>query len=146
MDFELARTLEILERTPSTLERLLDGLPDDWVLQNEGPDTWSPYDILGHLAHGERNDWIPRVRMILEHGEGRSFTPFDRFAQFEESKGKSLHQLLAEFAQLRQANLTELHELHLTSADMQKRGTHPAFGPVTLAQLLATWTVHDLSH
>jgi hypothetical protein len=146
MNFELAHTLEILNRTPATLERLLDGLSDDWVLPNEGPDTWSPYDIIGHLIEGEESNWIPRVRTILEHGEEQAFKPFDRFAQFEKSKGKSLHELLEEFARMRQASLSELQRLNLTPADMEKRGQHPAFGPVTLAQVLATWTIHDLSH
>jgi hypothetical protein len=146
MDFELAKALEILERTPAMLERLLDGLSDDWVLRNEGPDSWSPYDVIGHLIEGEESNWMPRAQMILEHGETQAFKPFDRIAQFEKSKGKSLHEMLGEFAQLRRACLAELRRLNLTPADLEKRGTHPAFGAVTLGELLATWAVHDLSH
>lgn len=122
------------------------GLPDDWVTANEGGETWSPFDVIGHLIHGERTDWVPRARIILEHGEARAFDRFDRFAQFEASKGRSLGELLDEFAGLRQQNLRELHGLRLSDADLEKRGRHPELGVVSLRQLLATWVAHDLDH
>jgi hypothetical protein len=125
---------------------LLRGLPDDWVTANEGGETWSPFDVIGHLIHGERTDWVPRARIILEHGEARAFDRFDRFAQFEASKGRSLGELLDEFAGLRQQNLRELHGLRLSDADLEKRGRHPELGVVSLRQLLATWVAHDLDH
>jgi hypothetical protein len=125
---------------------LLRGLPDDWVTANEGGETWSPFDVIGHLIHGERTDWVPRARLILEHGEARAFDRFDRFAQFEASKGRSLGELLDEFAGLRQQNLRELHGLRLSDADLEKRGRHPELGVVSLRQLLATWVAHDLDH
>lgn len=122
------------------------GLPDDWVTANEGGETWSPFDVIGHLIHGERTDWVPRARIILEHGEARAFDRFDRFAQFEASQGRSLGELLDEFAGLRQQNLRELHGLRLSDADLEKRGRHPELGVVSLRQLLATWVAHDLDH
>lgn len=146
MDFQLEQSVEILRRTPSTLDALLRDLPDAWVSNNEGPDSWSPFDIVGHLIHGEETDWIPRARIILEEGEARAFDPFDRFAQFEKSKGKTLTELLSRFAALRAENVMTLTNWRLTPAQLSKRGRHPEFGAVTLEQLLATWTVHDLSH
>jgi hypothetical protein len=146
MDFQLNHAREILGRTPATLRALLGGLPEEWVAANEGPDTWSPFDIMGHLIHGEEADWIPRARIILEHGEDRAFDPFDRFAMFEKSKGKSLGQLLDEFERLRGESLRELEELNLTPEKLGKRGMHPDLGVVTLSQLLSTWVVHDLGH
>ena len=146
MEILLEQALEILERTPGVLNQLVSGLSDDWVMMNEGPETWSPYDIMGHLIQGEESDWIPRAKIILEHGEGRAFEPFDRFAQFEKSKGKTLAELLDRFALLRRRSLEELNELGLTDDLLQKRGLHPDLGTVTLGQLIATWTVHDLSH
>jgi uncharacterized damage-inducible protein DinB len=146
MDFQLDQAKEILGRTPATLNSLLRDLSDDWILSNEGPDTWSPYDVVGHLIHGEEADWIPRARMILEHGETRAFEPFDRFAMFEKSRGKSLSELLARFEQLRGASLQELEAMNLTPETLAKRGKHPEFGAVTLSQLLSTWVVHDLGH
>jgi hypothetical protein len=146
MKFDLARSLELLERTPEALSRLLRDLPEAWTRANEGPDTWSAFDIVGHLIAGERSDWMTRTHTILEHGEARRFTPFDRFSQFETSRGKSMNKLLDEFADLRLNNLVELKDLELSEEDLVKRGTHPDFGPVTLGQLLATWTVHDLNH
>ncbi|HYG78996.1 MAG TPA: DinB family protein, partial [Pyrinomonadaceae bacterium] len=122
MDFQLNHAREILGRTPATLRALLGGLPDEWVVSNEGPDTWSPFDIMGHLIHGEEADWIPRARIILEHGEDRAFHPFDRFAMFEKSRGKSLGQLLDEFERLRGESLRELEELNLTPEKLGKRG------------------------
>ncbi len=146
MDFDLKQAIAVLERTPRTLDALLRGLPQAWLHGTEGPDTWSPYDVVGHLIHGEKTDWIPRARTILEHGEGRPFEKFDRQAQFRESKGRSLEGLLDEFAALRAANLDTLQGWKLTAAKLALRGTHPELGPVTLAQLLATWVAHDLDH
>lgn len=136
----------LLTRTPATLNALLRGLPDMWVLSNEGKDTWSAFDIVGHLNSAERHDWIPRVRTIVESGETRPFDPFDRFAQKRESEGKSLGQLLDDFSRLRSESMAALQALNLQSADLSRRGTHPALGTVKLSELLATWTVHDLTH
>jgi hypothetical protein len=146
MDLHLPDAIAILERTPRTLEALLSGLTPSWTDANEGPDTWSPYIIVGHLIHGERTDWIPRARIILEQGPSRRFTPYDRFAQFQESAGKSLTELLDEFAHLRSANVGILGEWNLTDEQLGLTGEHPEFGAVTLRQLLATWVAHDLSH
>ena len=146
MNFELAQAIEILQRTPATLNSLLRDLSEQWLVQNEGPDTWSPYDVIGHLIHGEETDWIPRAKIILEHGETSAFEPFDRVAMFEESKGKSIVELLDTFAQLRAANVRELQSMNLTSDLLDKRGRHPELGVVTLRQLLSTWVVHDLGH
>jgi hypothetical protein len=146
MEQNLADTIAVLARTPATLDALLHGLPDAWTLQNEGESTWSAFDVVGHLIHGERTDWIPRARMILEFGEKKTFVPFDRLAQFEESRGKSLMQLLDEFARLRAGNLAELRGLNLRREDLERRGRHPALGTVTLSQLVAAWAVHDLTH
>jgi uncharacterized damage-inducible protein DinB len=136
----------ILERTPAVLAAMLKGLPDGWTQANEGPGTWSPFDVVGHLVHGERTDWMARVRRLLEHGESLAFDKFDRFAQFDESEGRTLETLLDEFAQLRKDSLRQLAEMKLTAADLDRRGRHPAFGPVTLRQLLATWAAHDMDH
>jgi hypothetical protein len=144
--FDLANAIEVLERTPATFRALLDGLPDAWTAPNEGPDTFSAFDNLGHLVHGERTDWIPRARIILEHGRARPFDPFDRFAQAHESRGKSVRDLLDELAALRAQNLETLRGWHLSERELALEGEHPALGRVTLAQLLATWVVHDLGH
>lgn len=146
MEFRLDHAKEVLRRTPATLNSLLRGLPDVWVLSDEGPDSWSPFDVLGHLIHGEETDWIPRVKIILEYGESRAFEPFDRFVMFEKSKGKSLDELLSIFERLRGESLRELEELNLTPETLGKRGVHPELGVVTLGQLLSTWVVHDLGH
>jgi uncharacterized damage-inducible protein DinB len=146
VNFTLDEALPVLRRTPAVLRAWLGDLPDSWTASNEGPDTWSPYDIVGHLIHGERTDWIPRTELLLAHGESRPFTPFDRFAQFKESRGKSLDELLDTFAELRAQNLARLESLRLTLADLERRGQHPELGPVTLGQLLATWVAHDLNH
>ena len=146
MEFELAQAIEVLSRTPATLSSLLRDLPEPWLVQNEGPETWSPYDVIGHLIHGEETDWIPRAKIILEHGETRAFEPFDRAAMFEESKGKPPAQLLDTFTQLRAENLRELQAMNLTAELLDKRGRHPELGVVTLRQLLSTWVVHDLGH
>jgi len=146
MQFQLEHAIDILSRTPAVLSDLLSDLPDAWTHSNEGGDTWSPFDVVGHLVHGERTDWIPRARMILDHGSDRAFEPFDRFAQFEESAGKSLADLLDQFETLRAKNVETLAALDLTAADLWRQGRHPALGAVTLEQLLATWVVHDLNH
>lgn len=146
MDFDLEAGSEILARTPHILSVLLAGLPTAWTDATEGPDTWSPYVIIGHLIHGERTDWIPRARIILEQGPDRRFTPYDRFAQLRESEGKSLDTLCAEFAQLRMENLRTLAEWQLDDAQLSLNGEHPALGRVTLRQLLAAWVAHDLAH
>jgi hypothetical protein len=145
-EFSLAEAVAVLTRTPATLDALLRGLPNTWVHCNEGKDTWSALDIVGHLICGERTDWMPRVRIILVNGEARPFDPFDRFAQSRGSQDKSLGQLLDEFARLRSENLASLQALGLQPEDLTRRGRHPALGVVTLSQLLATWAVHDLTH
>jgi DinB superfamily len=144
--FSLPEAVAVLTRTPAALSAWLRGLPDIWVRANEGKDTWSAFDIVGHLICGERTDWMPRVRITLEHGEARPFDPFDRFAQSRESQGKSLDQLLDEFTRLRRENLAALQALNLRPEDLTRRGRHPALGVVTLSELLATWAVHDLTH
>lgn len=145
-EHNLDATLALLARTPASLDALLRGLPDSWTLRNEGDTTWSASDVIGHLNHCERVDWMPRARIVLDYGDARRFEPLDRFAQFTESRGKTLAQLLDEFAQLRAVNLDRLRSWNLTPLDLEKRGRHPAFGSVTLSQLLAAWAVHDLSH
>lgn len=142
----LQDTVALLARTPSTLNALLRDLPETWTTRSEGPNTWSAFDVIGHLIHGERTDWIPRARMILEFGDTRPFETFDRFAQERESQGKSLPQLLDEFARLRSQNLEELRKLNVKPEDFARRGHHPQLGVVTLSQLLATWAAHDLTH
>jgi uncharacterized damage-inducible protein DinB len=146
MEFDLDEAVALLSRTPMVLKAMLAGLPPEWTRNNEGPETWSPYDVVGHLIHGERADWIPRARIILEDGEARPFDPFDRFAQFTESQGKTLEELLAEFAALRERNLDALCELRISAAELEKTGQHPALGRVRLKELLATWVTHDLDH
>jgi len=146
MELQLEHVRDILRRTPSTLNLLLQDLSEPWLMTNEGPDTWSPYDVVGHLIHGEETDWIPRAKMILEDGQSRPFTPFNREAMFDKSKGKSIKELLDTFAQLRTESLRELEDLNVTPELLDKRGLHPELGPVTLSQLLATWVVHDLGH
>ena len=146
MAFDLVTGPEILRRTPAVVDGLVRDLPESWTHRDEGPDTWSVFDVLGHLIHGEEADWIPRTRVILEHGASRAFEPFDRFAQFEASKGKTLPQLLDEFAAARARSLVQLAELRLTPADMPRPGKHPDLGDVTLGQLLSTWVAHDLDH
>ena len=143
--FNLDDAITILERTPPAMGALLKGLPETWVRATEGNGTWSPYDVIGHLIHGERTDWIPRARHILA-GETRAFEPFDRMAQFTESQGKSLVELLTTFADLRRENVAALIAMNLTDVDLGRRGLHPELGGVTLGQLLATWVVHDLDH
>jgi hypothetical protein len=146
MQFDLNKSYQVLERTPAVLKELLSGLDDDWVMNNEGPDTFSPFDVVGHLIHGEKTDWPDRIRMILEHGVSKTFVPYDRFAMYEVSKGKKLGVLLNEFEELRRANMQWLRSLQLSETDLNKKGIHPSFGEVTLRQLVSTWTVHDLTH
>lgn len=146
MELELEHAIEILKRTPTTLNSLLRDLPEQWLINNEGPETWSPYDVIGHLIHGDETDWIPRAKIILEHGETRAFEKFDRVAMFEVSKGKSITELLDTFAELRAEKLRELESMNLTADLLDKRGRHPELGEVTLRQLLSTWVVHDLGH
>jgi len=146
MDFNLNKSIEILERTPVVLEGMLKDLSDEWVMNNEGKNTWSPFDVVGHLIHGEKTDWIPRMEIILSDKSNKKFVPFDRFAQLRDSKGKKLAQLLKEFKALRSKNLKILKSKKLTKKDLNKTGIHPEFGKVTLEELLATWVTHDLTH
>jgi hypothetical protein len=146
MSFDLADGTAVLERTPSAIRALIGGLPDAWTRLDEGPDTFSPLDIVGHLIHGERADWIVRARIILAQGANRRFEPYDRFAQKHESQGKTLSGMLDEFARLRADNLGTLDSWKLSDAELSLEGEHPELGVVTLRQLLATWVVHDLGH
>jgi hypothetical protein len=146
MDYRFEHALPILRRTPATLRALLSDLPEPWTSATEGPGTWSPFDIVGHLIHGERTDWMPRVEHILRHGETMPFAPFDREAMFADSKGRSLGGLLEDFERLRTESLDRLAALGLGVVDLSRRGRHPEFGPVTMGQLLATWVAHDLGH
>jgi len=142
--FVLDEGVAILTRTPATLDALLRGLPAAWITAHEGGDTWSPFDVMGHLIHGEQTDWVPRAKIILEHGEARTFDRFDRTAQLKAPANRTVPDLLDEFARAREASLDQLRGFHLTDADLDKRGRHPEFGAVTLRQLLATWVAHDL--
>ncbi len=146
MDFSINKSVEILGRTPGVMVQLTKNLSADWVMNNEGGETWSVFDVIGHLIHGEKTDWMVRIEIILTEGINKEFKPFDRFAQFEESKGKTLEQLLNEFKQVRELNIKRLESLNLTDRDYNKTGIHPKFGLVTLSQLISAWTVHDLDH
>ena len=146
MPFEFEHAIAILERTPQVLNALLRDVPRGWVMNNEGGESWSPFDVVGHFIQGEKTDWIPRAHIILAHGESQPFEPFDRFAQFEASKGKTITQLLDEFADLRRQNVAALRDMNLQASDFARTGMHPALGVVTLAQLIATWVAHDLDH
>lgn len=145
-DFDLEEAISFLSRTPATLNALLRDLPETFTLRNEGGDTWTAFEIVGHLIHADRTDWMPRVKKILEFGETQPFDPFDRLGQLRESQGKSLGQLLDELARVRSEKLDELRALHLRPEDLKRRGRHPALGAVTLSELLATWAAHDLTH
>lgn len=148
MDFEIDQATEILERTPATVRALLAGLPESWISGNEGPGTWSPFDVVKHLIHGEEVDWIPRAQIILQHGESFTFEPFDPLA-FEgraSSRGKGMAELLDTFEQLRARNLAALDDMDLSESQLSLCGTHPEFGRVTLGQLIVTWATHDLAH
>lgn len=146
MEFNFSKSIEILERTPSVLQHLLDGISEEWTSTNEGGESWTVFDVIGHLIHGDKTDWILRTEIILSNKEDKSFEPFDRFAQFEASKGKTLRELLGEFITIRKSNIEKLRQLNITNDDLYRTGIHPSFGVVTLSQLLATWTVHDLDH
>ena len=146
MYFDLQQTTALLSRTPATLDVLLRDLPEKWTFSNEGGETFTPFDVVGHLIHGERTDWMQRTRIILEYGVSKPFEKFDRLAQARESQGKSLAELLDEFARLRAENLNALRAMNLGPSDWNKRGLHPALGTVTLSQLLATWAAHDMTH
>ena len=146
MAFDFNSSVEILERTPKTFKTLLKGLSDDWIYSNEGSDTWSPFDIVGHLIHGEKTDWIPRLKIILDDSKNKVFEPFDRFAQFEASKGKVITILLQEFDELRSKNIRYLKSLNLNEYQLRQEGIHPDLGKVSSKELLATWVTHDLSH
>jgi hypothetical protein len=146
MEFSINKSIEILERTPHVLIQLTNNLSADWTMNNEGGETWSVLDVIGHLIHGEKTDWMTRIEIILSESAHKKFEPFDRFAQLKESKGKSLEQLLNEFLAVRELNLKKLKGLHLKENDFDKTAIHPKFGTVTLSQLIAAWTVHDLDH
>lgn len=146
MQYSLERSYEILERTPAVLQVLLSGLHDDWVMNNEGPETYSPYDVVGHLIHGEKTDWTTRMKMILEFGDTKTFVRWNREAMYEESVGRTLQQLLDEFAAVRKENMVWFKSLNLTESDFDKKGLHPVLGDVSLRYLMATWVVHDLTH
>ena len=146
MEAKLENTVALLARTPAALGALLRDLPDVWTSRNEGGDTWSVYGIVGHLIHGERTDWMPRTKWLLEFGESKPFERFDRLGHVHESQGKTLEQLLDEFARARSESLSELRGMGLRAEDLDRRGLHPVLGPVTLSQLLSTWAAHDLSH
>lgn len=146
MDFRLEDGLPVLRRTPAVLRGLLLDLPDSWIAATEGPGTWSPFDVIGHLIHGERTDWMPRVEHMLKHGDAVAFPAFDREAMFAASRGLSLAQLLDTFARLRAQSLDRLAAQNLAEADLSRRGRHPELGEVTLGQHLATWVAHDLGH
>lgn len=146
MKFNLEESLKLLERTPSILETLLADLSEEWILSNEGVDTFSPFDVVGHLVHGEKTDWLTRAEIILSSSENKNFQPYDRFAQYEESKDKTIYELLSEFKVLRIKNVASIRAKKLTEEDLNKTGIHPKFGEVTLKQLISTWTIHDLAH
>lgn len=146
MNFQLDEVIAVLERTPGTLRTLLSGLSAAWLRGTEGADSWSAYHIVGHLIHGEKTDWIPRTKMILEHGESQTFVPFDRTWMLHLPQDRPLPEMLDEFAALRSNNVTILKGLRLDAQQVKKTGRHPDFGAVTLEQLLATWVVHDLGH
>ncbi|CAN5840951.1 hypothetical protein BH18ACI5_BH18ACI5_24160 [soil metagenome] len=146
MEYRFDDAVPVLRRTPLVVTELLRGLPEPWIAATEGPGTWSPYDVVGHLIAGERSDWVPRVEHIIRHGDDIPFPPFDREAMFTASKGRSLAKLLDEFAELRTESLARLAAINLTDNDLTRTGRHPEFGPVTLGQHLATWVAHDLTH
>lgn len=146
MEHELENTISLLSHTPAALNALLRDLPETWTRCNEGGDSWNPFEIVGHLAYAERGNWIARAKMLLQFGESRTFEPFDREGQKGDSRGKSLGQVLDEFARRRSENLDQFHTFKLQPEDLTRRGRHPSFGPVTLSQLLATWVAHDLTH
>lgn len=145
MQYDVEKAIEILERTPKVLNELLNGISEEWIRNNEGENTWSPFDVVGHLIHGEKTDWLQRTKIILEHGAEQAFEPFDRFAQYEVSKGKTISELLSEFEKLRSENMKVFKTMDLTD-NLGKKGKHPELGVVTLSNLLSSWVVHDLGH
>ena len=146
MDYQIDRAVEVLQRTPRILRAWLEDLSDDWALASEGEGIWSAFDVVGHLIHGERTDWMVRARQILDPASDGRFAPFDRFAQERESEGKTMNELLEEFSALRERNVADLAALDVTAEQLEATGIHPDFGEVTLRQLLATWVAHDLDH
>jgi hypothetical protein len=146
MKYDLEKACQVLGRTPGVLKAMLSGLDESWTGSNEGPDTFSPFDVVGHLVFGEKTDWMVRANIILKDGVSRAFTPYDRFAQKTESIGKSIDELLNEFEKLRNENIKRLHSLKISESDLGKKGMHPGLGEVTLRNLLSTWVVHDLTH
>ena len=146
MQFDINKAIEVLERTPRVIKSLLSEISDEWTLNNEGENTWSPYDVVGHLVHGEKTDWMPRLEMVLTNSETKTFEPYNRFAQFEMSKGKSLATLLSEFELFRKQNLDTLKAKNISEKDLNKIANHPSLGSVTLKNLLSAWAVHDLGH
>lgn len=146
MPHNLDDTIALLAQTPTALNSLLRDLPECWTLANEGEGTWSAFDIVGHLLFAEGNNWVARTKFILDFGETQAFPSFNRLGQVEASRGKSLAQLLDEFARARSVSLAELRGLNLRPEDLDRRGLHPSLGTVTLSQLLATWAAHDLTH
>lgn len=146
MQYNLQEAIDILSRTPKALSNLLKDLPDNWTKNNEGGESWSPFDVMGHYVHGEKTDWITRLEIILGENDNKTFEPFDRFAQFEDSKGKNINDLLIEFQELRSKNLEILKSKNIQESDLSKKGIHPDFGDVTLKELLSVWVAHDLGH
>jgi len=146
MKFDLNKSIEILERTPIILESMMHGLSSSWIKSNEGENTWSPYDILGHLIFGEKTDWIVRAKIILSQSEDKTFEPFDRFAQLKEDQSRTTEDLITEFKKLRKSNISALKSLNITSTTLEAKGIHPELGSVTLEQLISVWVVHDLGH
>ncbi len=146
MEIHLEKSVALLQVTPVIMHSWLAQLPRDWILSNEGDDTWSPFDVVGHLIHGEKTDWIPRAEIILSDSENKEFIPFDRFAMFAESQGKSIQDLLSEFEELGRLNIERLRSMQIAEVDFDKTGLHPDLGKVTLRQLISTWVVHDLDH
>lgn len=146
MEFHFEKSVALLQVTPVVLHSWLAKLPRDWILSNEGDNTWSPFDVVGHLVHGEKTDWIPRAEIILSDSENKQFMPFDRFAMFYESQGKSIQDLLSEFEELRRLNIERLRSMQIAEVDFSKTGLHPDLGKVTLRQLISTWVAHDLDH
>lgn len=146
MDFDIEKSIEILQKTPATIQSLVGGLSEEWLKGNEGENTWSPYDIVGHLIHGEKTDWMIRAKIILSDAADKTFKPFDRFAQVNASQGKTMEELVEEFSQRRAENLQELKSLQINDSMLAQQGRHPALGEVNLRQLLSTWVVHDLGH
>ena len=146
MEYRIDKALEILEQTPKTLQFFLGNLSDDWVLCNEGENTWSAFDVIGHLIHGEKTDWMVRLNLILSDNKNKTFAPFNRFAQTEISKGKTIDQLLITFSKLRKENISHLKSLRISKEQLQRKGIHPELGEITLKELLACWVAHDLGH